>query len=389
LRAHRHQRPWFALAVLFTLDIAALAAQTPARESDREFDRGLQLQRKGDLEGAKRSYEAALKLSPGRIDALSNVGLVYAGLRQYNRAVRSFEKALTIAPGQPAVVFNLGLTYLQAGQNENAWRTLTSLVETQNDNFMARHYLGVSLLKLGRIQEGMSELEAVASAHPEDLDAAYTLGSAYIARQQLEKARQLIETAISRHDTAESHLIAGSYYLAAQNYRQAVLELRRAQELNPALPELGRSLGGAYAMTGSQEMAVQLFQANLQKNPDDFDTLAFLGWLYLEAERLDDAEKALNKAHEIRPLDLEVMFQLARIARGRGQFEQAAELLRHVIAAKPDHVRAHVLLAQTYFRLKKIAEGQKEREIVRRLNDEEQVKHLKETGIDPGAQARQ
>jgi len=132
-------------------------------------------------------------------------------------------------------------------------------------------------------------------------------------------------------------------------------------------------------------MAAELFEGYLQKNPDDFDSLAFLGWLDLEAERVDDAEKLLNRAHQIRPDDLEIMFQLARIARARGHFQEAVDLLERVIAAQPDHTRAHVLLAQTYFRLKRTADGNREREIVRRLNDEEQAKHNKEIENAPPA----
>ena len=48
-------------------------------------------------------------------------------------------------------------------------------------------------------------------------------------------------------------------------------------------------------MTGSRDMATQLFEAYLVKNPSDFDTLAFLGWLYLESRssgrRGEDAEQ--------------------------------------------------------------------------------------------------
>jgi len=353
---------------------APLAAQTPSGESDEQFARGVRLQQARDLAGARSAYEAALKLSPRRIDALSNLGLVYGGLRQYDRAVRTLETARDVDPKQPTVLFNLGLAYLQAGQNENARRTLSLSAGLPGSNYLARHYLGVALLKLNRIPEGVAELEAVATTHPEDLEAVFTLASACITSKQLEKARQLVDTVISRHDTAEAHLIAGSYYMAAQDFRQAVVELRRAQELNPALPELGASLGGAYAMTGSREMAMQLFEEHLRTHPSDFDTLAFLGWLYLESDRQDDAEKKLIQAHRIRPDDLEVMFQLARIARAKQQFDEALGLLERVVAAKPDHTRAHVLLAQTYFKLKKTSEGNREREIVRRLNQQEQDK---------------
>ncbi len=359
---------------MLLLLLATGRSQAPLGESDDHFGRAVQLQQAGDLPRAAREYEAALKLAPRRIDALSNLGLVYGGLRQYDRAVESFQKALEIAPKQPNVLFNLGLTYLQAGKHENARAALSSLLELQGSNYTARHYLGVALLKLGRIPEGIAELETVTAAHPEDLDAAYTLASAYITSRQLDKARQLIVRVIGSHDTAEAHLIAGSYYMAAQDFRQAVVELRRAQELNAALPELGSSLGGAYAMTGSRDMATELFESYLQKNPSDFNTLAFLGWLYLESDRIDDAEKKLKKAHQIRTDDLEVMFQLARVARAKERFDEALGLLEQIVAAKPDHTRAHVLLAQTYFRLKRTADGNREREIVRRLNQQEQGK---------------
>ena len=366
------------MAVLWVQGPGRSWAQPSASQSDTEFARGVRLQQAGDLAAACRAYEAALKFSPQRIDALSNLGLAYGGLHQYDRAIRTFEKALVIDPKQPTVRFNLGLTYLQAGRNEKARSTLALLAGEQNGNYLARHYLGVSLLKLNRIPEGMAELEAVVNAHPDDVDAAYTLASAYIRDQQLAKAERLIDNVIGHNETAEAHLIAGSYYMAAKSYRQAVDELRRAQQLNPALPELGLSLGGAYAMTGSQEMAAELFESYLRKNPDDFDSLAFLGWLDLEADRVDDAEKLLNRAHQIRPGDLEIMFQLARIARAREHFPEAIDLLERVIAAKPDHTRAHVLLAQTYFHLKRTADGNREREIVRRLNEQEQAKHNKE-----------
>src|SRR3989442_12517260 len=101
------------------------------------------------------------------------------------------------------------------------------------------------MLKLSRSSEDIVDMEAVGNAHPEDLEAVYTLASACITSKQLDKARQLVDTVINRHDTAEAHLIAGSFLMAAQDYRQALVELRRAPELNPAPPQLGPSLGGA------------------------------------------------------------------------------------------------------------------------------------------------
>src|SRR5258708_37455784 len=82
--------------------LVSAAAQVSSPESDKQFARGVQLHQAGNLAGACLAYEAALKLSPRRIDALSNLGLAYGGLRKYDRAIQAFEKALAVAPHQTA-----------------------------------------------------------------------------------------------------------------------------------------------------------------------------------------------------------------------------------------------------------------------------------------------
>ncbi len=358
--------------------LATAAAQSgPA---DREYARGVALHQAGDLAGARTAYEAVLKLTPRRIDALSNLGLVYAGLHDYPRAIDAFQRALGIVPGQPIVLFNLGLTYLQASKYEEARSTLTQVTGT---NQAARQYLALALLKLGRMRDGTQELELVLQSQPGNLDAAYTLASAYIKTNELAKAGELVRGILRQNDTAEAHLLAGSLLLANQKYPEAVAELRHAQEINPSLPDLGSHLGAGYAMAGSRDRAIEVFEANLRAHPADFDTLAFLGWLYIEADRPEEAGAVLERARKIKPDDPDVLFQLGRLARENGNFESAASLLERVVARRPGHTQAHVLLAQTYFRLKRREDGRREQEIVKRLNEQDRARRLKDTAL-PG-----
>src|SRR5215472_8197205 len=88
------------VAGLLVVGAGTATGQRPSSNSDAEFARGVKLQQAGDLAGACRAYEAALRLSPRRIDALSNLGLAYGGMHQYERAIRSFVKALEIDPKQ-------------------------------------------------------------------------------------------------------------------------------------------------------------------------------------------------------------------------------------------------------------------------------------------------
>jgi cytochrome c-type biogenesis protein CcmH/NrfG len=128
-------------------------------------------------------------------------------------------------------------------------------------------------------------------------------------------------------------------------------------------------------------MAIRAFEAQLKGDPANFDVLAFLGWLYLESDRAEEAEQLLERARRIKPDNPDVLFQLARLARQKGSFKEAALLLERVIALRPAHTQAHVLLAQTYFRLNRREDGQREQEIVKRLNEQEREKRLRDTAL--------
>lgn len=363
------------LAILLAALPVLLAQSAPG---DRDYARGVELQQHGDLQGARAAYQATLKAAPGRVDALSNLGLVYGQLGEYESAIGAFRKALALSPGQPVVRFNLALTYLQAGRFENARREFAELAAAQPANPAVRHLLGLALLKLDRTKEGIAELEAARKSLPDDLDLACTLASAYIKTKQLDRAKELVEGVLSRSDTAPAHLISGSYYLATREYRQSLDHLRRARELNPDLPELGTTLADAYALTGSQDLAVKMFENELRANPLDYTANAFLGWLYLEARQTEQAAVYLKRARQIRPDDPDLLFQIARLARLDGNHQEAAALLERVVAAKPDYTPAHVLLAQTYIKLKRMQDAARERALVNRLNAEEQQKQAPE-----------
>ena len=77
-----------------------LSAQEATRVvgSEQAFARGVELQKHGDLEGARKAYEESLQMVPRRADALSNLGVVYAHLGDYSSAINSYKKAVEIDP---------------------------------------------------------------------------------------------------------------------------------------------------------------------------------------------------------------------------------------------------------------------------------------------------
>ena len=319
----------------------AAPARSQSRQAQDYFDRGVRLQQRGELQPAREAYEAALRLAPGRVDALSNLGLVFARLGEHDRAAATFLQALELSP----------------------------------ELHLVRHFRGLSLLKLNRLKEGIAELEVVCAAQPENLAAAYTLGSAYLTDGQLDQAGALIDRAFGTLDSAEAHLIKGAFHLATADYRAALATLLRAKELNPKLPGLRSQLGYAQAYLGNRTEAAAEFEAELKDNPLDFNANACLGWLYRSDGRLDEAGELLRRALGLQPENSSVLFQLALLAQARRQTQEATRLLEGIVKLKPDFTAAHVLLARLYYQAKRLDDARREREIIDRLNAEEQSRY--------------
>src|SRR5205807_4850428 len=90
-------------------------------------------------------------------------------------------------------------------------------------------------------------------------------------------------------------------------------------------------------------------------------------------ERYDEALKVLTHSVQVRPGDIGVRYQLASVALAQGKIEEARGALEGIVKEASHFTEAHVTLATVYYRLKRKEEGDREREIVQKLNTEAQA----------------
>jgi predicted Zn-dependent protease len=106
-----------------------------------------------------------------------------------------------------------------------------------------------------------------------------------------------------------------------------------------------------------------------------------MGVIFKQDQRYDEARSSLDRALRVRPGDPGVRYQLATLDLAVGNLEQACAKLEALIKETPHFVEAHVSLATVYYRLKRKADGDRERAIVLKLNAESQA-------TQPGAKER-
>jgi tetratricopeptide (TPR) repeat protein len=206
----------------------------------------------------------------------------------------------------------------------------------------------------------------------------YLLGNALIKRNELLRGQTYIDRLFKGGDSGEARLLMGVAYLTRGDNRQAVVELEKAVELNPALPGGYSVLGRALMRAGRREDALVAFEKELQKNPNDFDSNLYRGLFLKDDNRLDEAYEHLKRASRLRAEDPGVLYTMGALHLAAGRVEEARKALESVTLQAPSYRQAHVLLAQAYYRQKNKEAGDRHQAIAEKLRAEQQAQ-------EPGA----
>jgi Flp pilus assembly protein TadD/predicted AlkP superfamily phosphohydrolase/phosphomutase len=99
---------------------------------------------RGEIDGARRHFEAAVRASAGHFESRHNLALIYLDDGRLEDAIKLLEDAAAMAPNHEQVTVRLGMAYLQAMRGEDAYRSLLLVRRLYPDNWRAP--LGLAVL---------------------------------------------------------------------------------------------------------------------------------------------------------------------------------------------------------------------------------------------------
>jgi tetratricopeptide (TPR) repeat protein len=124
---------------------------------------------------------------------------------------------------------------------------------------------------------------------------------------------------------------------------------------------LHRRLAGAYLAAKQPDRASREFELALEFAPRDIFLLRGLGTAYLDANRLDDAAKVVDRIAELDQdafrKNVECAALKGRLHRERNDFEGAAKTYQAALEDNPDSYYLADICGQTFLRLGKIEEA--------------------------------
>jgi tetratricopeptide (TPR) repeat protein len=332
--------------------LGVLSGQTPPSAAVRDhFERAQAALAAGQYDVAAGEFEAILKLDPARAEALANLGTVYYAQSKYAEAAQAFRKALRLKPTLKGAEAFLGMSEARLGNIKEA----LPLLEKGFRNPLSDQWkLESGLLLAGayqregessRVQEVIATLERDFPKNPEVLYLAYRIHSAMGARAVANLVKAAPESARLRQITAELLEIEG-------DFAGAIVQYRKALEIEPKLPGAHRALGVALMNnvndTSSRLEAQREFEQELAANPGDTLSEYQLGELMWLANRPAAALGHLQRAVELQPHFPDALIALGKVLVSTGKLEEAVPLLEKAVALDPSSEVARYRLAQAF-----------------------------------------
>ena len=135
----------------------------------------------GSLERAVELYRQLVDLSSDAVD-LSNLGVAYLLVRDYEKAMESFRLALEQAPDSPGMLLNLADAELLAGNEELALARYGAVIEQVDKDPNATSLLTIKAqaqARLGRLEQAAGSIQSALGQAPENPQVLYEAALVY------------------------------------------------------------------------------------------------------------------------------------------------------------------------------------------------------------------
>lgn len=331
-------------------------------------------QKLGRLHESQDRFEHQVALAPGDAFGWEGLGLtLYAmGGSQGAAAEQALAKAAALSPGVADFHYRLGVLLVESDRWQDAKKELAAAVAQDARRARFRLPYALALARTGDRTGAVAQLDAVLALQPTREEVAqaektarmlvdpfrgfpqaareqFEMALAWLGHDSLGQAQQVLESLLEKYpDLAIVHATNGLCAARMDDAGRAIVELRRASELDPELAEPRLFLGDLYAARGRPEEAREHYEAALARNPFLPDAYRRLAEQHLKDGDKDKAVSRFETYLLLRPDDFEAQVARASLLGelGRGQ---AGEAWDETVRAFPRRVDALVGRARWYF----------------------------------------
>ncbi len=251
----------------------------------------------GENNLAKESFEHAVSLYPGQVDARRSLAALDSQSGRHQQARVRLDDLLKQRPNDVAALDMLMMLDLVTKNWVEAERTLNRLRAVLKDS-------AVVFMAEGRLREAQRQYDKASAAYeramalaPNDPDSLLSLVKLDIVQGHADRAKTRLDAVLAmRPDHLFGHGLLGEVLALSGHAQEADIQFQEASRINPKWIAPWLAWGGLWLSQKQSEQAVQVIQAGLKANPDSEELHMLLASAYSGQGQIDYAIAAYDGA---------------------------------------------------------------------------------------------
>lgn len=258
---------------------------------------GVLLHQEGKNQTAAELVEKSLELSPGDLDARSNLIAIYRALGRPDAGIEHAQKGLALRSDFPQIYLNMGGAYEDKGdflEALNAYQKALAL----NPRFIeASANIANVLRKMRQYDQAIRVCLAIIEQRPDAAEPYFHLGNCLLENRQRDDAEKAYRRAlVLRPDYPEVHFQLGNVLQEKDLFELAAEAYEKAVSLRPSFAEAYIALGSALEGSGRPADSIPMFQKALRLRPN---LLSLRVWLHHKRRSICDWDGIMEEETEL------------------------------------------------------------------------------------------
>lgn len=340
----------------------------------------------GNYQAAENEYLNTLELDDTFEPALFDLAGLYQYQNKLEEAISLYQRLIYLYPNNRTAQERLMGLYNTLGQTDNIDELIGNIQSQSKPGDPGRQTLGLYYLQNGRFEDAVAEFDLIVTAWPDDYKSRYLLAIAYEQSGLPEKALEHLEAikksseyftnarihifyilfdmgkdedavesinkAINmKKDEASFYLVLSSLYEEKEDYARSIDVLQDGLKYNEKDIEILFRLGVALDKSGNRPDALEQMKKILEIDPNNADTLNYIGYSYAEdGINLDEALDMIQRALKISPDSGYIIDSLGWVYYRKGQYDKALDSLEKAFSLKSDDPTIAEHLGDVYFK---------------------------------------
>ena len=263
------------------------------------FYRGIAKYNLGDIRGAKRDFDTAVRLNPVFTSGYHYRAITSNRSGHYDEALKDLQKAIDLRPGYTGLYFSRGVTYFLSQQFSEAVKDFDRYIKKEPKDPSAYLNRGASYLFLGDTLKALTDYNKAIKLDRFEPEGYIRRGRLYAARKNFDDALSDLDHAIELDSTSTfAYFNRALLQYDRNDYNAAMKDLDKVLEREPgnALTLYNRSL--ISAQVGDYESALADMDRVININPGNvlayYNRAAFFAGMERWEDALDDYSKAIE-----------------------------------------------------------------------------------------------